>query len=74
MICYFQLRQKRAAFTKQHVQDLAAQAILCNKKQAEMRLMWPQIITSLITDNVTNMWNFNDYMKKCLENVDKSTF
>lgn len=70
--CVLQVRQKRADFANQWMRDVASAAISSWQRRAESRVLWPHLLTSVISDTVSDMWDLQAYMKRSLDSLEKS--
>ena len=63
---------RRKTFVKGYVADLAKESILADQKQSMVQSMWPQILTELVQNCVLEMSESSVYMKKCMEELERS--
>ena len=71
-LLYFQDVAQRQKFVRHYVKELTYDAIQSNQKQTALRTLWPQILTDMVHSAIDDMWDSNNYMKKCLEQLEKS--
>ena len=72
LLLSFQEQQPRRNFVKSYVKDLTKSAIHADQKHVKLQQMWPQIFAELIRNAVMDMWDTQAYMKKCMDDLDKS--
>ena len=67
-----QEQQSRREFVASYVVDLAKDAVLADQKRAALRSVWPQVLREMVQTAVIDMWDSTAYMKKCLEELEKT--
>ena len=68
----FQEQLSRHRFVTSYVQDLAKDAVLADQKRTALRKIWPQVLEEMVQNAIIDMWDSPAYMKKCLEELEKS--
>lgn len=51
---------------------MTKEAIFVDRKRNELNKVWPQIFYEMVYSAVSDMSDSSSYMKKCMEDLDKS--
>lgn len=62
----------KKAFAKSYINEIAKEAIFTDRKRNELLKLWPQIFYELVYGSVTEMSDLQTYMKRCMEDLEKS--
>ena len=57
---------------KSYMAELTKDSILSDQKQSLVQTMWPQILSELVHNCLIDMCDSPAYMKKCMEELEKS--
>lgn len=68
------LQEQRARndFVGSYIKELTVEAINVDKKRVALRRLWPAILEDMVHTAVIDMWDKTAYMKRCLEELEKS--
>ncbi|XP_064618842.1 leucine-rich repeat-containing protein 49-like isoform X2 [Lineus longissimus] len=59
-------------FSKLYIAELKSEAIHVDSKRIELQKVWPQIFVELVQNAVIDMYDGTSYMKKCMEDLEKT--
>lgn len=59
-------------FSKNYISELKSEAIHVDSKRIELQKVWPQIFVELVQNAVIDMYDGTSYMKKCMEDLEKT--
>lgn len=69
---FFQDVQGKRTFARSYVNEMTKEAIFVDRKRNELNKVWPQIFYEMVYSAVSDMSDSSSYMKKCMEDLDKS--
>ncbi|XP_060602364.1 leucine-rich repeat-containing protein 49-like isoform X6 [Ruditapes philippinarum] len=64
--------QGKRTFARSYINEMTKEAIFVDRKRNELNKIWPQIFYEMVYSAVSDMSDSTSYMKKCLEDLDKS--
>lgn len=59
-------------FAKTYISEITKETVFTDKKRNEFLKQWPLIFHEMVYSAVTDMSDMQGYMKKCLEELEKS--
>jgi hypothetical protein len=71
-VFFFQDLQGKRTFARSYINEMTKEAIFVDRKRNELNKIWPQIFYEMVYSAVSDMSDSTSYMKKCLEDLDKS--
>lgn len=72
MSFYFQEQNARRNFARSYVNEITKEAIFTDRKKNELLKQWPMIFHEMVYSSMSDMSDMQSYMKKCLEELEKS--
>ncbi|XP_045156719.2 leucine-rich repeat-containing protein 49-like isoform X2 [Mercenaria mercenaria] len=64
--------QGKRTFARSYINEMTKEAIFVDRKRNELNKIWPQIFYEMVYSAVSDMSDSSSYMKKCMEDLDKS--
>ncbi|XP_006822735.2 leucine-rich repeat-containing protein 49-like [Saccoglossus kowalevskii] len=68
-----QERRQRQLFSRSYVKELTSEAILVDHKLSALQQVWPRLFIEMVHNAVLEMSNSNDYMRKCLQDLESNS-
>ncbi|XP_076103631.1 leucine-rich repeat-containing protein 49-like isoform X10 [Mytilus galloprovincialis] len=62
----------RRNFARSYVNEITKEAIFTDRKKNELLKQWPMIFHEMVYSSMSDMSDMQSYMKKCLEELEKS--
>ncbi|XP_052101099.1 leucine-rich repeat-containing protein 49-like isoform X9 [Mytilus californianus] len=62
----------RRNFARSYVNEITKEAIFTDRKRNELLKQWPMIFHEMVYSSMSDMSDMQSYMKKCLEELEKS--
>ncbi|XP_063434343.1 leucine-rich repeat-containing protein 49-like isoform X8 [Mytilus trossulus] len=67
-----QEQNARRNFARSYVNEITKEAIFTDRKKNELLKQWPMIFHEMVYSSMSDMSDMQSYMKKCLEELEKS--
>ncbi|CAC5411419.1 LRRC49 [Mytilus coruscus] len=67
-----QEQNARRNFARSYVNEITKEAIFTDRKRNELLKQWPMIFHEMVYSSMSDMSDMQSYMKKCLEELEKS--
>ncbi|XP_064608025.1 leucine-rich repeat-containing protein 49-like isoform X2 [Liolophura sinensis] len=65
-------QSSHADVAKSYVAEVVKDTLYCDRKNNELRRIWPQLFYEMVKDAVLEMTDIKSYMKKCMEEIERS--
>ena len=62
----------KRGFARSYVNEMTKEVIFTDRKKAELNKIWPQIFYEMVFTSVTDMSDSHNYMKKCMDELEKT--